>query len=254
MFVFIAITLLQIPMLLLSHPGGERAAKSFVVPHVAGRDDLRCGVADHRHRRHHRGALAAVLPAVQHRRQTHHPPLHRLRTRRHRPRRRRRRGRRRRDRDDRRLGRPLHQHSRAVSPTPAPSPHLLGGHSGVLGSLFAIVLLDASIIGAAAVTLATSYAFGDVFGLKHSLHRSFARRQTVLPVLLRDGRGRRGDRAHPRRPARVDHHRRAGTGRTVAAQRQRVSAAVVQRPRSAGAVGEPALAQRASPASSSVCC
>jgi hypothetical protein len=39
--------------------------------------------------------------------------------------------------------------------------------------LFAIVLLDASIVGAAAVTLATSYAFGDVFGLKHSLHRSF---------------------------------------------------------------------------------
>ena len=110
------------------------------------------------------------------------------------------------------------------------------------------------IIGAAAVTLATSYAFGDVFGLKHSLHRSFARRQTVLPVLLRDGRGRRGDRAHPRRAAGVDHHRRAGTGRAAAAQRQRVPAAAVQRPRSAGPVGEPALAQRRSPASSSVCC
>ena len=41
------------------------------------------------------------------------------------------------------------------------------------GALFAIVLLDASIIGASAVTLSTSYAFGDVFGLKHSLHRSF---------------------------------------------------------------------------------
>jgi Mn2+/Fe2+ NRAMP family transporter len=49
----------------------------------------------------------------------------------------------------------------------------LGKHSRVLGALFAIVLLDASIIGAAAVTLSTSYAFGDVFGLKHSLHRKF---------------------------------------------------------------------------------
>jgi NRAMP (natural resistance-associated macrophage protein)-like metal ion transporter len=49
----------------------------------------------------------------------------------------------------------------------------LGRHSRVLGALFAIVLLDASIIGAAAVTLSTSYAFGDVFGLKHSLHRKF---------------------------------------------------------------------------------
>lgn len=52
--------------------------------------------------------------------------------------------------------------------------HLLGAHRPILGSIFAIVLMDASIIGAAAVTLATSYAFGDVFGLKHSLHRGFS--------------------------------------------------------------------------------
>jgi hypothetical protein len=52
--------------------------------------------------------------------------------------------------------------------------HLLGQHSSALGSVFAVVLLDASIVGAAAVTLASSYAFGDVFGLKHSLHRGFA--------------------------------------------------------------------------------
>jgi hypothetical protein len=43
----------------------------------------------------------------------------------------------------------------------------------VLGSIFALLLLDASIIGACAVTLSTSYAFGDVFGLRHSLHRPF---------------------------------------------------------------------------------
>lgn len=49
----------------------------------------------------------------------------------------------------------------------------LGQVQPLLGKIFAIVLLDASIIGAAAVTLATSYAFGDTFGLKHSLHRSF---------------------------------------------------------------------------------
>jgi len=41
------------------------------------------------------------------------------------------------------------------------------------GALFAIVLLDASIIGAAAVTLSISYAVGDVMGAKHSLHRSW---------------------------------------------------------------------------------
>ena len=37
--------------------------------------------------------------------------------------------------------------------------------------LFALALLDASIIGAAAVSLATAYAIGDVFSIKHSLHR-----------------------------------------------------------------------------------
>ncbi len=45
------------------------------------------------------------------------------------------------------------------------------GHAA--GALFAVVLLNASIIGAASVTLATSYAFGDVFGARHSLHRSW---------------------------------------------------------------------------------
>jgi NRAMP (natural resistance-associated macrophage protein)-like metal ion transporter len=48
----------------------------------------------------------------------------------------------------------------------------LARHLGsTAGTFFAIVLLNASLIGAAAVTLATSYAFGDVFGAKHSLNR-----------------------------------------------------------------------------------
>jgi len=48
----------------------------------------------------------------------------------------------------------------------------LAGHiSPVVGATFAVLLFDASIVGASAVTLATSYAFGDMFGLSHSLHR-----------------------------------------------------------------------------------
>jgi len=39
------------------------------------------------------------------------------------------------------------------------------------GVLFAIALLDASIIGAFAVSLSTAYAISDVFGIHHSLHR-----------------------------------------------------------------------------------
>ena len=42
------------------------------------------------------------------------------------------------------------------------------------GVLFALALIDASIIGAAAVGLSTSYALGDVLGLKHSLHRKIS--------------------------------------------------------------------------------
>jgi Mn2+/Fe2+ NRAMP family transporter len=41
----------------------------------------------------------------------------------------------------------------------------------LVGAIFALLLFDASIVGASAVTLATSYAFGDIFGLRHSLHR-----------------------------------------------------------------------------------
>jgi Mn2+/Fe2+ NRAMP family transporter len=43
--------------------------------------------------------------------------------------------------------------------------------SHTAGDLFAIALLDASIIGASAVGLATAYASSDVLGIKHSLHR-----------------------------------------------------------------------------------
>ena len=39
------------------------------------------------------------------------------------------------------------------------------------GVLFAIALIDAALIGAAAVSLSTAYAIGDVFSARHSLHR-----------------------------------------------------------------------------------
>jgi Mn2+/Fe2+ NRAMP family transporter len=48
--------------------------------------------------------------------------------------------------------------------------HTLGSAAAVF---FAVVLLNASLIGAGAVTLATSYVIGDVFGTRGSLHRSF---------------------------------------------------------------------------------
>jgi Mn2+/Fe2+ NRAMP family transporter len=173
MFIFIAITLLQIPMLLMSHPQWAHAAKSFVVPSISGgisSDAVlliiaivgttvapwqlffqQSNVVDKRitprFMAYERadtvlgafvvviGAAALVMTGDWAARSTNN------------------------------VGKFTDAGGIA---------HLLGLHGSALGWVFAIVLMDSSIIGAAAVTLATSYAFGDVFGLKHSLHRGFA--------------------------------------------------------------------------------
>ncbi|WP_199155122.1 Nramp family divalent metal transporter [Chromobacterium sp. ASV23] len=44
-------------------------------------------------------------------------------------------------------------------------------HSHLAGVLFAVALIDASLIGASAVSLSTAYALADVLNMKHSLHR-----------------------------------------------------------------------------------
>jgi len=50
----------------------------------------------------------------------------------------------------------------------------LDAHLGrAAGAIFAIALLNASMLGAAAVSLSSSYATSEVLGVKHSLHRSF---------------------------------------------------------------------------------
>lgn len=48
--------------------------------------------------------------------------------------------------------------------------------------LFALALIDACIIGAAAVSLSTAYAIGDVLSLKHSLHRKPGEAKTFYGV------------------------------------------------------------------------
>lgn len=59
----------------------------------------------------------------------------------------------------------------------------LGKYVGkTAGVLFAVALIDASIIGAAAVGLSTSYALGDVLGLKHSLHRKISDAKSFYAV------------------------------------------------------------------------
>jgi Mn2+/Fe2+ NRAMP family transporter len=173
MFFFIAITLLQIPMLLMSHPQWGHAAKSFVVPSISG------GVSS--------DAVLLIIAIVG----TTVAPWQLFFQQSNVV--------------DKRITPRFMGYERADTVLGAfvvivgaaallmtgdwaarstntvgnftdagAIAHLLGQHSATLGAFFAIVLMDASIIGAAAVTLATSYAFGDVFGLKHSLHRGFA--------------------------------------------------------------------------------
>jgi NRAMP (natural resistance-associated macrophage protein)-like metal ion transporter len=66
--------------------------------------------------------------------------------------------------------------------------HALDHTVGSVGAaFFAIVLLNASLIGAGAVTLATSYVVGDVTGARGSLHRSFRQAKgfyTVFSALI----------------------------------------------------------------------
>ncbi|WP_156752787.1 MULTISPECIES: NRAMP family divalent metal transporter [unclassified Mycobacterium] len=173
MFIFIAVTLLQIPMLLMSHPQWGHAAKSFVVPGIAG------GISS--------DAVLLIIAIVG----TTVAPWQLFFQQSNVV--------------DKRITPRFMGYERADTVLGAfvvvvgaaalmmtgewaarstntfggftdagVTAHLLGEHRPGLGSIFAIVLMDASIIGAAAVTLATSYAFGDVFGLKHSLHRGFA--------------------------------------------------------------------------------
>ncbi|SKV94102.1 Probable manganese transport transmembrane protein [Mycobacteroides abscessus subsp. bolletii] len=177
MFVFIAITLLQIPMFLLAEPQWERAAHDFVVPGIDG------GISS--------GAVLLIIAMVG----TTVAPWQlffqqsNIVDKRITPRfigy----------ERADTVIGSLVVVIGAAALLMTADYAARVTGNSGpdkwgdsgdagliaewlgqvqpLLGKIFAIVLLDASIIGAAAVTLATSYAFGDTFGLKHSLHRSF---------------------------------------------------------------------------------
>ena len=67
-------------------------------------------------------------------------------------------------------GSPLHG---AFTDTGAVANGLSSSVSPLAGTLFAVALLDASLLGAAAVALASSYAIGDYLGYKQSLHRSW---------------------------------------------------------------------------------
>jgi NRAMP (natural resistance-associated macrophage protein)-like metal ion transporter len=50
----------------------------------------------------------------------------------------------------------------------------IGSHLGAAaGTVFAVAMLNAALLGAGAVSLSGSYAIAEVFGIRHSLHRSW---------------------------------------------------------------------------------
>ncbi|MBO0727655.1 MAG: divalent metal cation transporter [Acidimicrobiaceae bacterium] len=61
--------------------------------------------------------------------------------------------------------------------------HDLGRTAGQwAGGLFAIVLIDGSLLGAGLITLANAYAVGDVAGVRHSLHRTWPNARAFYAV------------------------------------------------------------------------
>jgi Mn2+/Fe2+ NRAMP family transporter len=94
------------------------------------------------------------------------------------------------------------------------------------GVMFALALLDASIIGASAVSLATAYAIGDGSGAPALAAPQGNRRARILRGLCRPGRrGRDIGAARQRCAARLADHRGADAGGRAAAVRDGVSAA-----------------------------
>ena len=222
-----------------AQPPARRPRRSHVVvPGIAGRGQLDVGAADHRHRRHDRRALAAVLPAVEHHRQADHAALDQLRARRHGDRLVRRRDRRRRADRASPLSRLAAPRTSATSPTRARSRRELGQQLGsAAGTLFAIVLLNASHDRRGRGDP------GDLLRVRRRLRRQplaapgLLRREGLLRELHAAGVAGRRHRADPGRSARRDHDRRAGARRRAAADRDGVPAAALQRPRGARARG-----------------
>ena len=79
MLVFVVANFLVIPLVIFAHPHLGSVVKGMVVPGIQGGVELDLRAADHRHRGHHRRAVAAVLPAVEHHRQAHHAAVDQLR-------------------------------------------------------------------------------------------------------------------------------------------------------------------------------
>ena len=112
------------------------------------------------------------------------------------------------------------------------------------GDLFAIALLDASMIGASAVGPSTAYASADVLGFNHSLHRpikkakgfyaSYAGLMAVSAALV----------IVPGVPLGLSDRGRADAGRRAAPERGRLPAAALQRQGRARSLGERSEAQR----------
>ena len=79
MMLFIAVNFLIVPLVILAHPSAGAMTHAAFFPHIRGRRYLKFGAVDHLDHRHHRRAVAAVLPGVQHRGQAHLAPVAELR-------------------------------------------------------------------------------------------------------------------------------------------------------------------------------
>src|SRR5271163_742896 len=242
--VLVFASLLLVPIFFMVHPplapGGARPDRSAT---ARWRQAERRDADRHRRRRHHRRAMAVVLPAELCHRQAHHPALHQIRA----PRSlaRNRAGHRRRGRDHRVHGGDLRWTPRVRQF------HRRGRHRGRARK---ICRQDRGrdVCHRANRRGADRRVGGDAVDGLRARRRVFgppfaasARRRCkgLLHRLFPADRDRRGDRADPRLSTRAPHRGCPSARRRVAAERDRIPAAAVQRQACAGSVGQRALAE-----------
>ena len=107
-----------------------------------------------------------------------------------------------------------------------------------------LLMVNAALLGATAISLSSAWAWGEVMGWRISLQSNLAEAPKFYAAYAVCVAAAAGVTLHPRRAVADHHPERAGAGRGHAAGRDRLPATAAERPGTAGrAVCQPALEQ-----------
>ena len=115
---------------------------------------------------------------------------------------------------------------------PAQMAVALGGSLGpFVRNALLLLMVNAAVLGTTTISLSSAWAYGEVKGWPHSLHKGLKEAPGFYAVYAGGRAGGGGDRAHPPGAAPARHSRRAGPVRPHAPVRDRVPPAPTERPR-----------------------